>query len=171
MVILAPFAHQALAQVFEPEALGPRQSGSADFGPRTSGPVDLGPRISGPVDLGPGRPFLSVAVDIKPGSDPNSINRKSMGRIPVAILSTPEFSAPEKVDRTSLTFGRTGNEQSLSFCNKSAEDVNGDSLLDLVCHFETQKTGFQNGDTEGILRGKTVEGISIEGRDSVKIVS
>jgi len=31
-------------------------------------------------------PFVTVAVDIKPGSFPNSINLKSNGVVPVAIL-------------------------------------------------------------------------------------
>ena len=64
----------------------------------------------------------------------------------------------------------TNVDESLAFCTKSAEDVNGDGLLDLVCHFYIQLTGFQAGDTEGILKGKTVGGLLIEGRDSVRIV-
>jgi len=58
----------------------------------------------------------------------------------------------------------------LKKCTKSNEDVNGDGLLDVVCHFNTQDTGFQEGDTEGILQGQTVDGTPIEGRDSVRIV-
>jgi len=115
-------------------------------------------------------PFPNVSIDIKPGSFPNSINPKSRGRIPVAILSTVDFDAPSEVDPLSLTFGRTGDEPSLAFCNASPEDVNGDGLLDLVCHFTTQQTGFQTGDTEGVLKGKTVDATPIEGRDSVRIV-
>ena len=111
-----------------------------------------------------------VTIDIKPGSQTNPINIKSRGNIPVAILSTPDFNAPAMVNKTSLTFGKTGDEQSLAFCNKRGQDVNGDRLLDLVCHFKTRLTGFQLGDTEGILKGLTVDGISIEGRDAVRIV-
>jgi hypothetical protein len=55
-------------------------------------------------------------------------------------------------------------------CNKRGEDVNGDGLRDLVCHFKTKLTGFQIGDTEGFLKGQTLEGVSIEGRDSVRIL-
>jgi len=110
-----------------------------------------------------------VPIDIKPGSFPNSINMESRGTIPVAILSTPDFDATT-VDKTSLTFGRTGDEDSLEKCTKSNEDVNGDGLLDVVCHFRTQDTGFREGDNEGILKGKTVDGIPIEGRDSVRIL-
>ena len=113
---------------------------------------------------------ISVDTDVKPGSDPNSINMKSKGKITVAILSTPDFDATTQVDKTSLTFGRTGDEQSLAKCTESNEDVNGDGLLDVACHFETQDTGFRDGDTEGILRGQTVDGIPIEGNDSVRIL-
>jgi hypothetical protein len=111
-----------------------------------------------------------VHIDIKPGSQSNPINPKSVGKIPVAILSTSDFDAPSEVDKTSLTFGRTGDELSLVSCNKKGEDVNRDGLLDLVCQFKTKLTGFKFGDTEGILKGQTVDGVPIEGRDSVNVV-
>lgn len=113
---------------------------------------------------------FEVAIDIKPGSDPNSINPKSKGKIPVAILSGPGFDATTEVDKTSLTFGKTGYENSLKKCTKSDEDVNSDGLLDIVCHFNTQDADFEEGDTAGILKGRTVDGVPIEGRDSVRIV-
>jgi len=115
-------------------------------------------------------PTLKVVIDIKPGEDPPSINPGRQGTIPVAILSSSTFDATAQADRTSLTFGRTGNEHSLAFCNSTGEDVNGDGLLDLVCHFDTPKTGFQAGDTLGVLKGKTVNNIPIQGSDSVRIV-
>ena len=115
------------------------------------------------------RPVIEVGIDIKPGSDPNTINPKGKGTIPVAILSTGDFDATTQVDKTSLTFGKTGDEDSLAFCTKSDEDVNFDGLLDIVCHFHTHLTAFQVGDTEGILKGMTVGGLPIEGRDSVRI--
>ena len=120
-------------------------------------------------------PELRVRIDIKPSSDPNSINTKSKGVVPVAILSTAGFSAPSLIDRESLTFGYSGDEESLQRRkngnpNCGEEDVNGDGVLDVVCHFNTQDTGLQVGDTEGILKGETVDGVRIEGRDSVRIV-
>ncbi|MBI4034772.1 MAG: CSLREA domain-containing protein [Candidatus Chisholmbacteria bacterium] len=111
-----------------------------------------------------------LTIDIKPGSYPNSINSKSKGTIPVAILSTPGFDAPNQVDQTSLTFGHSGTETSLAFCSPSPEDVNADGFPDLVCHFSTLNCGFIVGDTQGILKGSTIGGIPIEGRDSVRIV-
>lgn len=117
-----------------------------------------------------------VFTDIKPGSLPNSVNPKSQGKIPVAMLSTRlldgtiYFDVPSRVDPASLTFGRTGDEQSLAFCDPRFEDVNGDGDLDLVCHFNTPQTGFQAGDTDGVLRGQTFGGAPLRGRDSVRIV-
>src|SRR5206468_7477500 len=109
-------------------------------------------------------------IDIKPGGVPNSINPRNKGTVPVAVLSSATFDAPSQVDRTSLTFGRTGGEPSFAFFSNVPEDVNGDGYLDLVCHFDTQATGFQPTDIQGVLKGKTVTGTPVVGRDSVKIV-
>ena len=111
---------------------------------------------------------MTVTIDIKPGEGPATINPKSKGTIPVAVLSSPTFDAAQ-VDQTSLTFGRMGGERSLAFCS-GPQDVNGDGLLDLVCHFDTPSTQFQAGDTKGILEGKVLGGNSIMGTESVVVV-
>jgi len=110
-----------------------------------------------------------INIDIKPGSDSNSINLRSRDTLPVAILSTQDFDAPSQVDRSSLTFGRKGKEDSLASCNRKSKDVNDDGLKDLVCQFYIRLTGFHVGDTVGILKGKTVDGTAFTGQDSVKI--
>ena len=74
-----------------------------------------------------GRDGVLADLDIKPGDNPNTINAGSRGRIPVAIVSTPDFDAPFDVIQSSLTFGRTGEEESLFFCG-GEEDVDGDEL-------------------------------------------
>jgi hypothetical protein len=112
---------------------------------------------------------MTVTIDIKPGEGPAPINTKSKGTIPVAILSNANFDAFNQVDQTSLTFGHTGNEKSLAFCS-GPQDVDGDGLLDLVCHFNTPLTQFQAGDTKGVLGGKIVGGNTITGADAVVIV-
>lgn len=111
-----------------------------------------------------------VDIDIKPGSDVNPINYKSRGKIPVAILSTAQFYAPDMVEQSTLTFGATGNENSLAFCDRWPVDVNNDGYSDLVCHFYTENAGFTCGDTEGILKGQIVDDIPIQGSESVRIV-
>jgi len=112
---------------------------------------------------------ITVPIDIKPGENPAAINSQSRGTIPIAILSSAAFDAVTQVDQTLLTFGRTGNEKSLAFCS-GPQDVNGDGILDLICHFDTLMTGFQTGNTMGVLHGKTIDGNAITGSDSVLIV-
>ncbi len=109
-----------------------------------------------------------VSIDVKPSSSLNPINPSSSGTTPVALLSALDFDAPNLVDRSSLTFGGTGSETSLVFCSPGPEDVNGDALADLICHFDNQRTGFVAGDTVGILRGHLLDGTLIEGTDSVR---
>ncbi len=111
---------------------------------------------------------MRVPIDILPGSNVNPITVGSAGTTPVAVLSVPGFDAAVVVDRRFLTFGRTSNEASLAFC-RGAEDVNGDGLLDLVCHFTTRMTGFQVGDTEGFLWGVTTGGRPFIGKDAVRV--
>jgi hypothetical protein len=114
---------------------------------------------------------IQVDIDIRPWSKRNPINYKGHGILPVAILSTEGFDAPTQVDQSSLTFGATGDEKSLAFCKRRPKDVSRDgSKDDLVCHFYIEVAGFKCGDTEGILKGKTVSGIPIEGEDLVRIV-
>jgi len=122
-------------------------------------------------------PPYEVLIDIKPGSFPNSINPDQNGKIPVAILSTPEFDAPGSVDPASLTFGHTGDEPSLAYRGKKnpkpqvgVEDVNGDGLADLVAHFVAQLCDFVHGDEVGHLKGETYDGLDIFGSDSVRTV-
>jgi hypothetical protein len=110
---------------------------------------------------------IAVAIDITPGDYPNAVDSHSSGVVSVAIVSTPDFSAPQDIDHPSLTFGRNGDEQSLDACHPSAEDVNDDGLLDLICAFQIGHTTFQCDDTEGILQGKLLDGRFIQGMDSI----
>jgi hypothetical protein len=112
--------------------------------------------------------FVPLAIDIKPGETPNSINSTSTGNIPVAILSTDSFNAPARIAPTSLTFGRTGDERSFLFCHQ--DDANGDGLVDLICHFDTGSAGFRAGDQRGNLKGQTSDGVPVVGSDVVRIV-
>jgi hypothetical protein len=110
---------------------------------------------------------IAVKIDIKPGSFPNSINPKSNGVIPGAILTTDTFDATT-VDPLSVRFGPRGAKEAH---NKGhLEDVNKDKRLDLVLHFRTQATGIKCGDTSASLTGETFEGDPIEGTDTIKTV-
>jgi len=106
-------------------------------------------------------------IDIKPGDATNTINLKKTKTVPIAILSTPSFSAPLDVDKSALTFGATGMENSLISCaDRKPKDVNGDGLPDLVCQFSTNLTNLPCGNTVGVLKGqkKVTTGNLFEGR-------
>ncbi len=108
-------------------------------------------------------PNVEVDIDIKPGSDPNSINSKSMGLVPVAILSSDGFDATD-VDVTTVTFGPG---QAVPVHSGHLEDVNGDGLIDMVVHFVQKETGLFPGDTEAALNGATNDGLEFCGMDAV----
>lgn len=108
---------------------------------------------------------ITVNIDIKPGSDPNSINLKSNGVIPVAILGSSDYDVSD-IDVSSLAFGPGGASAAH---DGHLEDVNDDGLTDLVVHFPTQDTGLSDGDTEATLTGQTNGGQDLEGSDSVRI--
>jgi hypothetical protein len=110
---------------------------------------------------------LTVSIDIKPGSFPNSINPRSRGGVAVAVLTTGTFDA-SSVDSATLRFGATGLEAAP--VHAALEDVDGNGSADLVLHFATQDTGIQCGDTSASLTGTTVSGQAIQGSDSVNTV-
>jgi hypothetical protein len=110
---------------------------------------------------------IEVSIDIKPGEFPNSINPRSQGVIPVAILTTDTFDATT-VNASTVRFGKNGTEAPP--VQSAVEDVNGDGLSDLILHFNTQATGIQCGDTSASLTGMTFSGQAIQGSDSIVTV-
>ena len=108
-------------------------------------------------------------IDIRPFRRLNHIVPWKWSLIPVAILSDGGFNAVDEVVRGSLTFGLTGEEKSLAFCYSHGQDVNSDGFDDLICVFRTEKAGFHCNDSEGFLKGRTVDGTSVEGSDSVRM--
>jgi len=129
--------------------------------PASSGACDL----VGALPVGCGTP--AIAVDIKPGSPVNSVNPRSKGKIPVAILTTADFDATS-VDPATVTFGPAG--AAIAHAHGHVSDVDSDGDLDLLLHFKTQETGIACGDTIARLTGATWSGDPIEGSDSIVTV-
>lgn len=115
--------------------------------------------------------FVDVTIDIKPGSDPNSINLSSAGVVPVAILSSNTFDATTVNAETVSLAGAA-----VQLVGKSGkylwheEDVNGDGLMDIVCQVATAEFMIELGESVAMLEGETYEGTPIRGEDSIQIV-
>ncbi|MDA2919472.1 hypothetical protein MYX76_08280 [Desulfobacterota bacterium AH_259_B03_O07] len=125
------------------------------------------PPLCPPVDL------IEVDIDIKPNSDPNSINTNSMGKVPVAILGSDTFDVTD-VDVTTLTFGPSGAMPAHDLTDPVVyaahlQDVNTDSFTDLVSHYIQKETGLTSADTEACIMGETIGGTPIEGCDAVRV--
>ena len=117
-------------------------------------------------------PIPMVDIDIKPASDPNSINTKSMGVVPVAILGSADFDVTE-IDVTTLTFGPDGASPVHDLSDPDTydlhlQDVNEDGFLDLVSHYKQKEVGLCVDDTEATISGTLLDGTPFEGTDSVR---
>lgn len=114
-----------------------------------------------------------VSIDIKPGSDPNSINCNNEREvITVAILSVTSFDATT-VDHTTVLFEGASEahvDRKSGEARRHEEDVDDDGDTDLILHFRLGDTELNCESDEGTLTGETFGGQAIEGTDSVSMV-
>jgi hypothetical protein len=113
-------------------------------------------------------PFRPVDIDIKPGTDPNSVNLRANGKIPVAILTTDTFDATQ-VDWESVLFGPEGATEVHERIH--IDDVDDDGDMDVVLHFVTQNAGIACSDTKATLTGETFSGESFVGTDTIETLN
>jgi len=118
-------------------------------------------------------PTIMAPIDIKPCSDPNSINCNNENQvIAVAILTSEDFDATT-VDHTTVTFegaSETHVDKKSGEARRHEEDVDGDGDTDLVFHFRLGDTDLTCDSTEGTLTGETFDGQAIEGTDAVRMI-
>ena len=122
-------------------------------------------------------PSTLANLDIKPGSDPNSVNLKSRGVLPVALLTTDDFDALQ-VDLTTIVFGDplllSDGAIGVAPLRSGEEDVNGDGLIDLTLKFSMRDlvdNGALGGmSMEALLTGLTFDGMMFEASDSIRLV-
>jgi hypothetical protein len=109
-----------------------------------------------------------IDIHVKPGVVTRSrVDGKAKGVIPVVLMSSSSFNAMN-VDAKTVTFGKTGVEGHARQCSKGGHDFNKDGRPDLLCHFENHVSGFEPGDLEAFVKGKTTDGGAFEGRGALK---
>jgi PKD repeat protein len=125
-------------------------------------------------------PYLGVQIDITPTDQPNPLNLRARGLLPVAVLSSATFDAAA-LDPATITLGdEVGADTPVARQNNGryharVEDVNGDGLMDLVVMFERTAL-VANGDltpasSELVLRGFLQNGCTnVRGTDAVHVV-
>ena len=131
--------------------------------------IRLSDQALNPPDFLVTNPFPVTIAIAPPTAAPVQISLSSTSLTPVAILSTPSFTATQ-VDPTSIRFG--GAPAVLSATGKPqcrSVDVNGDGLSDLLCQIVTQQIQLQPGNQLAVLTGrlKTGTGQLIGGGEAV----
>ena len=115
-------------------------------------------------------PFIPVSIDIKPGSYPNSVNLGSNGVVPVAIFGSATFDV-HQINPLTIKFANAevklrGNGQPMV----SYQDVNGDGFMDAIVNVSIEALQLTSSDVKANLNGQLINGTTIKGSDSVRIV-
>jgi hypothetical protein len=115
---------------------------------------------------------LEVEIDIKPNSDPNSVNQKSKGRLPVAIFGSPEFDVTQ-IDTTTVDFDIFEVNGSTIATKCNIEDVNGDGIDDMICFFKIEDIEHKCTAefVVGQIQGELLDGTPFRGFDDVRWVN
>ena len=112
--------------------------------------------------------IVQLRIDVKPGSNPNCVNPRSHGVLPVAFFGSQDVDV-STIDQLNLTYLGAPVER----C--STEDVDEDGLDDLVCKFrKDEMTGLpQPGDdcvfvpVSGTFLDGSLDGLKWEGLDHI----
>jgi len=111
----------------------------------------------------------AASIDIKPGTYPNTIYVNKKGNVPVAILTTDDFDASNVNPNTVVFLGA-------SPCMRAKlQDVDNDSDLDMIFHFNIKALDFSLVVVEGeylyaYLTGETNDNKLFVGKDTVVLV-
>jgi hypothetical protein len=98
-----------------------------------------------------------VGIDLMPGNPVNPLSAQRKGVAMFNVVAGPGFD-PMKLDRSSLSFGVTGNEASIRSCERRGGN--------LSCRFDLARSGVA---TQMVFKG-VADGIRVVGDDTARIV-
>lgn len=108
---------------------------------------------------------ITVMIDIKPGSERNTINPREKGNVTVAVLGTPTFD-PRTIDPATVRFGPGGAPALKPKARDADHDRNGDGVF----RFDVARTGITCDQTSVTLTGQTRSGVAFQGSDRITTV-
>ena len=121
---------------------------------------------------------LLVDIDVKPGSDPNSVNVNTKGVLPVAIIGSDDFDATQ-IDPSSIIGVTTSvdafvdafdDEWFATPLRCSIDDVNDDGILDVNCKFSKEGLMLDCWTNGIIISGNLFDGTPFTGSDTIRPV-
>ncbi len=113
---------------------------------------------------------IGVMMDIKPGNEFNPVNFGSQGVLPVAIYGTADFDVTQIDLETLMLEGMGLRERGNSGKLGTYGDINGDSIDDLMLHFDMRDLDIEGLDNKFTLNGKLLDGVHLLGSDTVRMV-
>jgi hypothetical protein len=123
------------------------------------------------------QPTVAITIDIKPGSDDNTVSPSAQGLLPVAVLGSIALDVtminPSTLQLAGVDLGLRGSAKRPQL-GYSLEDVNGDGFTDLVAFFDVPdlvSAGAVTTSTIALtITGALTDGTGIEGTDSVRVI-
>ncbi len=116
----------------------------------------------------------TVQIDIRPSDADNEINLRANGKLTVVIFSSTMFDAtainPESVILSGAGIAKVGKGDKYLY---DLEDINGDGLIDLICHVYVDQLEVTPDVLLQILEldAETFGGQKVRGEDKVSLVS
>ena len=107
---------------------------------------------------------LKVTIDVKPGDEKVTIEPEREGMVPILIITTPQFDAA-MVDPDTIRVGPDGTEASIF--RSMLEDVDKDGDVDRMILVRVRDMRVKCGNKIIKVTGKTTQGRSFEGSDTV----
>jgi len=107
----------------------------------------------------------TVAIDIRPGTEVNTVYPDGLDLVPVAVLGSSDFDVPD-VNAETLAFG-PGGARPVRVVPPLVRDVNRDGLNDLVILFSISRAGIEHEDTEACLSFRNHHGVRFTGCDAI----
>ena len=113
-----------------------------------------------------------IDIDIKPGSDPNSLNLNGNGVVPVGVFGTDTFHVND-INVSSVGFGFDGNNAA-AVHSGHIEDLDNDGFDDMVLHFREGELAIPistpgNMTLDLLLTGELNDSTAFEGTDIIRI--